>query len=125
MFAYKDRKDKKLDITYRDYYLTQGDSFTLTATPNGTSDRIIDKIVFKMNTVGEDENDLTTFFEQNYELVEGVYYMICTPTDTAQWQITGDNDPYVYEIEIHFIDGGIETVEQANFTVWRQGQEEV
>lgn len=122
MFAYIDKTDK-YGITHRNYFLTQGDSCTLTANDDGRN--IISKVLFKLNTIGESEYDLIEFFRKEYRLSDdGEWCLFLTSDDTNAIEITGDNDPYVYEIEVYFIDGSVETVEQANFTIWKQGKKE-
>lgn len=118
MFAYIDKTDK-YGITHRNYFLTQGDSFRLTA--NDDNRGIIKSVTFKLGTVGENENDINEFFRKNYELADdGVWYLFIESDETMVWDITAEGSPYIYEIEVEFLDGGVETVRQANFTIWKQ-----
>lgn len=122
MFAYIDKVNKKVtpNIVNRNYYLTQGDSFSLTATPVNEGEKVIAKILFKMASASG-----TIFYEKqyDYDIENKVYVCNVTAEETAKWEITGDNDPYIYEIEVHFIDGGIETLRRAEFTIWEQSKE--
>ena len=120
MFGHIDKADKTLkNVTHRNYYLTQGDSFTLTASPVNGDASLISKIVFKIGTVNDD-GSLSEMFSQDYVLLnDGVYYLAITSETTQDWQIT-EGEPYTYEIEVHYTDGGVNTVEQSDFTVWSQ-----
>ena len=120
MFAYIDKLDKKLNISHRNYFLTQGDSFTLTATPQfdeGDTSTIA-KLVFKLGFPVSD-CEITPVFEKAYSFADGDYIMKCTSEETSEWKLTCEQDdtPYIYEIEVHYVDGGIETIEKAEFTV--------
>ena len=120
MFGHIDKADKTLkNVTHRNYYLTQGDSFTLTANPVNGDTSLISKIVFKIGTV-KDDGSLSEMFSQDYVLLnDGVYYLAVSSETTHDWQIT-EGEPYTYEIEVHYTDGGVNTVEQSDFTVWSQ-----
>ena len=80
MFGHIDKADKTLkNVTHRNYYLTQGDSFTLTASPVNGDTSLISKIVFKIGTVNED-GSLSEMFSQDYVLLnDGVYYLVLEP----------------------------------------------
>lgn len=120
MFAYIDKLDKKLNITHRNYFLTQGDSFTLTATPefDASETNVIDHILFKLGFPVSD-CEISPVFEKRYTLVDGEYIMKCTSEETSEWKLTCEQNetPYIYEIEVHYVDGDIETIEKAEFTV--------
>lgn len=120
MFGYIDTVDKKTQVKHRNYYLTQGDSFTLTATPKNGDVDLISKVVFKIGTQNEDTT-LNEIYSQDYVLVEGAYYLNISTQTTAEWKITElVGEPYIYEIEVHYVDGGINTVEQSEFTIESQ-----
>ena len=120
MFGYIDKVDKKLNQTHRNYFLTQGDTFTLSAGIEPENIEAIEKIVFK---IGKriSECEIQQMYEQDYVLVDGEYLCKVSGDVTAEWQPTDcpDNagEPYVYEVEAHYVDGEPETLEQAEFTV--------
>ena len=123
MFAYIDKLDRKLNINHRNYFLTQGDSFSLTATPEygESQEPVVSRIVFKLGFPVSD-CEITPMFEKDYVLVDGVYLLKVTSFETSEWELTckkGDT-PYIYEIEVHYIDGDVETIEKAEFTVETQ-----
>lgn len=120
MFGHIDKADKTLkEVIHRNYYLTQGDSFTLTASPVEGDASLISKIVFKIGTLN-DNGSLLEMYSQDYVLLnDGVYYLTVSSETTKDWAITED-EPYTYEIEVHYVDGGVNTVEQSSFTVWNQ-----
>lgn len=129
MFAYKDVLDKKLNKTHREYYLTQGDSFSLIATPLDVDINLIQQIVFKFGlpkSFGSCE--IEELYTQNYIKRESDFICMVSADVTKDWtptccnidKETGLEIPYVYEIEIHFNDETIETVEQYNFKVLKQ-----
>lgn len=122
MFAYIDKTDKTLkNITHRNYFLTQGDSFSLTARPVNGEIELIDKLVFKIGTQNED-GSLNEMYSQDYVLnTDDIYYLGIKAETTTEWEITENvGEPYIYEIEVHYVDGGINTIEQSEFTVWSQ-----
>lgn len=123
MLGYIDKLDKKLNITHRNYFLTQGDSFTLSASVGSENLDLIDKIVFKMGSQISD-CEIRQFYEQDYFLVNGEYLCFVPSSITTNWSPTdcptNNGEPYIYEIEVHYLDGGIETIEQAQFTVYPQ-----
>lgn len=120
MFAYIDKLDKKLNISHRNYFLTQGDSFTLTAKPefDNADNSVIGRIVFKLGFPISD-CEIQPLFEKDYILSDGEYIMKCTSEETSEWKLTCEQNetPYIYEIEVHYADGDIETIEKAEFTV--------
>lgn len=120
MFAYIDKVDKKVtpNVISRNYFLTQGDSFTLTATPKNEEKPVIAKILFKIALANG-----INFYEKEYEYdVDNNIYVCNVPAEeTANWKIV--EDPNIYEIEVHFIDGNIQTVRRAEFTIWEQNKE--
>lgn len=125
MFAYIDKIDKKLNITHRNYFLTQGDSFTLTANVNDDAKTFISKFVFKIGKkVGECK--IEQFYEQDYVLVDGEWLCIVRGETTSQWLPTScpenADEPYIYEIEVIYVDGEPETLEQSEFTIEPQNK---
>lgn len=122
MFYHTDKEDKKSGKTHRNYFLTQGDSFTLTAKINSPSeDVLISKIIFKLaNKISECE--MNSFFEKEYSVYEDVWTCFITGEETNLLTPTcaNNNQPYIYEIEAHYVDGGVDTLEQANFTILPQ-----
>lgn len=123
MFGYTDKLDRKTNKTHRNYFLTQGDSFTLSAGIDAENMDLVQKIVFKIGKQVS-ECQIDQFYEQDYGLVDGVYLCMVESETTNTWSPTDcpDNagEPYVYEIEVHYLDGGIETIEQAQFTIYPQ-----
>lgn len=121
MFGYIDKPDKKLkNVIHRNYYLTQGDSFSLIATPTDGDVALISKLVFKIGTMNED-GTLNEIFAKDYGYTESSYILNIESYDTSNWEITEViGEPYIYEIEVHYVDGGINTIMQAEFTVEAQ-----
>lgn len=123
MLAYIDKLDRKLNITHRNYFLTQGDSFVLSAKLELDDLQFINKIVFKIGKQIS-ECQIEQFYEQDYELLDNEYLCTVSSDITTNWQPTdcpeNNGEPYVYEIEVYYIDGGVETVEQAQFTIYPQ-----
>lgn len=122
MFGYIDKQDKKLkNIVRRNYYLTQGDSFSLVATPTDGDVATISKLVFKIGTQNED-GSLNEVYTQDYDQAGSLYLLDVQSETTSEWKTTESMDgvPYIYEIEVHYIDGGVNTIMQADFTVESQ-----
>ena len=122
MFYYLDKEDKKSGKIHRNYFLTQGDSFALTAKINAEVDEdVVSKIVFKMANKISDCN-MELFFEKEYTLSEGIWVCFITGEETSNLKPTcANNDqPYIYEIEAHYVDGGVDTLEQAEFSILPQ-----
>lgn len=123
MFAYQDKFDRKLNLSHRNYFLTQGDSFSLTATPEYSENQepLVSKLVFKLGFPISD-CEISPVFEKEYVLVDGVYILKVTSAETSEWKLTckQNETPYIYEIEVHYIDGNIETIEKAEFTIETQ-----
>ena len=112
MFAYIDKTDK-YGITHRNYFLTQGDSFSIVATPVEEYADSIATIKFRLG-VG-----LETFFTQDFAKQEdGKWVLLVDSENTAKWEVS--EEPYTYEVEVYFIDGNSKTVSQADLTVWKQ-----
>lgn len=122
MFYHTDKEDKKSGKIHRSYFLTQGDSFALTAKINTSiEDTLVTKIVFKLaNKISECE--IHSFFEKEYTNNEGLWTCFVSGEETNLWIPTCANNSlaYVYEIEAHYVDGGVDTLEQANFTILPQ-----
>lgn len=120
MFGYIDKEDTKYNRTHRNYYLTQGDSFTLTATPTNIDISLISKIKFKIGTISNKK--LNEMYTQDYELGDNnKFYLLVTSETTSRWNVTDpDKEPYVYEIEVNYVGGNVETVEQSKFTILPQ-----
>ena len=115
MFAFKDKTDK-YGITHRNYFLTQGDSFSIVATPVVDYAELISTIKFKL-AVGVDE-----FFSQEFEKqLDGKWVLLVDSENTAKWEVS--EEPYTYEIEVYFNDGNSKTIAQADLTVWKQIKE--
>lgn len=128
MFAYIDKVDRKLNTTHRNYFLRQGDSFYLTATPvedENLAGKIIEKFVFKIGTQISD-CEIKEFYSKDYQLVDGVWIVNVSSLTTAEWKPTCANEevPYIYEIELVYTDGDTDTIEHAEFTVLPQIREE-
>lgn len=124
MFAYIDKLDRKLNTTHRNYFLRQGDSFTLTATPKENEQivgKVIDKFVFKIGTQIS-ECSIQEFYSKDYQLVDGIWVVNISSLTTADWKPTcaNNDEPYIYEIELVYTDGDTDTIEHAEFTVLPQ-----
>lgn len=122
MFSYIDKLDKKLNRTHRNYFLTQGDTFALTATPEvDNNEQVIDKFVFKLG-FPHSECEIESLFEKDYVLEDSIYILRVTSSETELWKATCEREdtPYIYEIEVHYADGNIETLEKAEFTIESQ-----
>lgn len=124
MFAYIDKFDRKLNTNHRNYFLRQGDSFTLTATPQENQEiagRIIEKFVFKIGTQIS-ECSIKEFYSKDYQLVDGLWVVNISSLTTSQWKPTcvNNDEPYIYEIELVYTDGDTDTIEHAEFTVLPQ-----
>lgn len=118
MFAYIDKTDK-YGIVHRNYFLTQGDTFTLIGNPPVDAVEAIKGVRFK---IGPNE---TTMYSQKYTKADdGKYYCPVPSEETAKWEVTGDNEPYDYEITVTLADGNEKTVMKADFSVWEQMKEE-
>ena len=91
------------------YRLNQGDSFRFKATPDNNAD-LISKITFKIS-----HKDYCEKFSKDYEKLEdGTWMLFVESADTENWEIS-NHDKYDYhtEIEVTYIDGGVDTVEEA------------
>lgn len=133
MFDYIDVEDKfKPDKFHRNYFLTQGDSCCLTAKLTSTSvedvSTIISHIVFK---IGERDSSgkLREFYSRDYiyDSENEIYYCPLLSAFTKNWEakykiIDGFKKemPYIYEVEVYYIDNEPQTVEQAQFTILEQ-----
>lgn len=116
MFAYKDKTDK-YGITHRNYFLTQGDTFTLVG---NVPDDQVDAVKGVKFQIGANE---VVMYSQRYTKVDNKYYCVVPTEETTKWEITGDNEPYDYEIVVTLADGNEKTVMKANFTIWEQMKE--
>lgn len=127
MFAYIDKFDRKLNSNHRNYFLRQGDSFTLTATPKEPQSpigKVIEKFVFKIGTQIS-ECEIKEFYSKDYQLVDGVWVVNVSSLTTSEWKPTcaNNDEPYIYEIELVYSDGDTDTIEHAEFTVLPQIRE--
>ena len=76
----------------------------------------------KVNT--NNENDIIEIHSQNYIRDEDSrFHCVLQSETTSLWDVTGDNEPYIYEISAILADGNEKTVMQANFTIWKQIKE--
>ena len=117
MFAYIDKTDK-YGITHRNYFLTQGDTFTLVGNVPEEQQEVVRGVKFQ---IGANE---TVMYSQRYTKAEDLKYYCVVPTsETSKWEVTGDNEPYDYEIIVTLADGNEKTVMKANFTIWEQMKE--
>lgn len=126
MFSYIDKVDKKLNRTHRNYFITQGDTFTLTANPQFEvvgEQSAIAKFLFKLG-FPHSECNIESLFEKDYYFDEdsGLYILKVLSSETELWVATCEREetPYIYEIEVHYTDGNVETLEKAEFTVESQ-----
>lgn len=122
MFYHIDKENKKSGKIRRNYFLTQGDSFGLVATINSDSEEeLVSKIIFKIAKKITDCH-IEEFFSKEYSLFEGTWTCFITGEETNLWTPTCANDdqPYIYEIEVSYVDGGVDTLEQAEFSILPQ-----
>lgn len=63
--------------------------------------------------------DIQYVFGKDYVFVDGEWMCAVTSEETAKWKASCENgdEPYVYEIEVRYVDGGVDTIEQSEFTV--------
>lgn len=121
MLAYKLVENKKFNKVFREYYMTQGDTFQnqINFTYNGkkATPELVQKLTFKLFNI---ETNVIEY-EQDYEYLEDIEkWAINIPTDiTTGWEITS----HMYEYEVTYISGDVRTLAQAKFIVTIQGQE--
>ena len=116
MFAYIDKTDK-YGIVHRNYFLTQGDTFTLIGNVPEDQQDVVKSVKFQ---IGPNE---TVMYSQKYTKADGKYYCVVPSEETAKWEVTGDNEPYNYEIVVTLADGNEKTVMDADFSIWEQMKE--
>lgn len=121
MLYYKIVEDKS-GKQVKNYYLTQGDTFVnqLSITDKDGQEvehSLISKVKFKLATT-----EYISEFEQEYEYDEEIlkWTLNISSEDTKKWEI----NTHIYEYEITYINGIIDTPVQARFTVLNQIQEE-
>ena len=124
MLRYIEKENKKLGFKYKDYYLPQGDSFTFTATEQGTApiegQPTIERVVFKLG-LKHGECDINSVYEQDYLNNDDGTIWFCKVSGevTKSWKTTCqcDDEPYVYEIEVIYSDGEPVTLTSGGFTI--------
>lgn len=121
MLAYKVVENKKFNKYFREYYMTQGDTFQnqINFTYNGkvATPELVEKLTFKLFNI---ETNVIEY-EQDYKYLEDVEeWAINISTDvTTDWEITS----HMYEYEVTYLSGDVRTLAQAKFIVTIQGQE--
>ena len=121
MLGYKLVENKKYNKVFREYYMTQGDTFQnqLNFTYNGkvATPEIVEKITFKLFNI--ETNGIE--YEQDYEYLEeiGKWAINIDTNITTNWEITS----HMYEYEVTYGSGDVRTLAQAKFVVTIQGQE--
>ena len=98
-----------------EYSLVQGDSFRLGVNTN-TSEQVVDKIVF--NVMDSQYNILKSVPYQQLE--DDLWVVWYTTEITSEFEVRSD---YLTEIEVTYVDGGVDTIEQAKLKVTEQGKE--
>lgn len=119
MFRYVDKVDRKTGITHRNYFLTQGDSFSLIAKlVENSGEANIAGIMFKLG-LARSECNIEYIFGKQYQLIDGEWMCIVKSKETELWLASCENDdePYIYEIEVSYVDGSVDTIAQAEFTI--------
>lgn len=100
------------------YFLTQGDSCQILATPqdelgNPVDPTVIQKVLFKL---GDDNYKLVFSKEAVLQTVgeyEGKYLLTLTSEETQDFNT---DSSYTYEFEYTFVDGKVETPNQSQWT---------
>lgn len=92
----------------------------MTASPTNEDDlKLIEKVLFKL----ADANSIMVYEQKfSFDTTNNIFVCDVASEVTQNWEVTED-EPYIYEIEIHFVDGGVETARRANFTIWEQNKE--
>ncbi|MBQ7798038.1 MAG: hypothetical protein IJ371_02840 [Clostridia bacterium] len=118
MLRYIEKENKKLGFKYKDYYLPQGDSFSLRATESNGEEQLISRLVFKLG-LAESDCKINPVFQQEFaKAVDGSWVCKVSGEETAKWKPTCACDaPYVYEIEGYYIDEEPTTLRTGNFTI--------
>lgn len=115
MLAYKLVEDKTFNKVFREYYMTQGDTFKnqLSISYNGekVTPELVKEFKFKLGNRGTNKLE----YEQKYDYNEYLNRWVITipAKETEKWEITN----HVYEYEITYIDGDVRTLARAKFAV--------
>ena len=109
-------ESNKLFGTKKHYELIQGDSFTFRAREiHVPQDKLVSKAIFRLS-----DKDFCKEFEKEFVKNEqNDWLLFVTATETEQFT-TGN---HLSEIEVVFIDGGKDTIEQCDFIVKNQIKE--
>ena len=105
----------KYGNSQKHYYLTQGDSCTITSTPykNGEIVNVseIQKCLFKLAT-----SEYVREFEKELSLSGDHFVLKLTHDDTKDWDVT----QHLYEIEYTMKDGDVQTPHSWKFDIVNQ-----
>lgn len=119
MVYYKEVQDKSGKIV-KNYFLTQGDTFQSQLVIKDKDGNVIDpelisQVLFKLSDI-----DYNLEYQKQYDYdIDLAKWTVTIPSvDTKQWEITR----HIYEFEITYLSGIVNTPVQAYFTVSDQIQ---
>lgn len=112
MFRAKIEEDKTFDKKQTHYYLTQGDSCVIYATPYKDGEKLpldyVERCVFKLSN---DANILE--FEKELVLEGEKFVLRLTHEETTEFTV----EDHTYEIEYTLIGGAVQTPNRWTFTI--------
>lgn len=118
MLGYKLVENKKYNKVFREYYMTQGDTFqnqlNFTYNGNKVTPELAEKVVFKLANLETNKEE----YQQEYYYDEELgRWTINIPTEvTTEWEITS----HIYEYEVTYVNGDVRTLARAKFVVTDQ-----
>lgn len=121
MLGYKLVENEEYNKIFREYYMTQGDTFQnqLNFTRKGeiVTPELATSLKFKIANRKTNEIE----YEQEYQYNEGIgKWAINIPSSvTCEWEITS----HVYEYEVTYANGDVRTLARAKFVVTPQSKE--
>lgn len=109
------KETDKYERSQTHYWLTQGDSCTITAKPYKNGEAVdvskISKCIFKLASIGYEKE-----FEKELELVSDHFVLKLTHEDTSSWSVGS----HLYEIEYVMADGDVQTPHSWKFDILNQ-----
>lgn len=121
MLAYKLVENKKFNKVFREYYMTQGDTFqnSLNFTRNGIkiTPELTQKLLFKLFNF--DTHEIEYEQEYRYDEEQGKWLISIPSSETYNWEETA----HLYEYEVTYFDGVVRTLAQAKFNITLQGKD--